>query len=403
MEMGFPLVGHSESLNIAVAYPDSFFLMKANNHYDLAIVGGGLAGLSLSIQLAQAGRQVVLFEKECYPFHKVCGEYISMESREFLIRLGLPLADWHLPVIDRLLITSPNGESIRAALPLGGFGISRYKLDASLAEIARKSGVILLEKTKVYDIFWAEGKHRIECSAGSFFATVTAACYGKKSNLDVKWKRLFTQDNRSTNYVGVKYHVIANLPVPEIALHNFPGGYCGISKIEEDKYCFCYLTKSENLKNNGQSIPDMEKNILKQNPVLGKILNEMIVVTEEPVTIAQISFSKKTQIENHVLCIGDAAGMITPLCGNGMSMALHASKIAAESIAQFLSGISNREEMEKNYQNNWNRLFANRLRTGRIIQRFFGQKFWSVVLIRILKPFPFFVRALIRQTHGNSF
>ncbi len=42
-----------------------------------AIIGGGLAGLSLSIQLAKAGFKVVLFEKEKYPYHKVCGEYLS--------------------------------------------------------------------------------------------------------------------------------------------------------------------------------------------------------------------------------------------------------------------------------------------------------------------------------------
>ena len=47
---------------------------------DCGIVGGGLAGLTLAIQLADAGYAVVLFEKEKYPFHKVFGEYISMES-----------------------------------------------------------------------------------------------------------------------------------------------------------------------------------------------------------------------------------------------------------------------------------------------------------------------------------
>jgi len=48
--------------------------------YDAAIIGGGLAGLALSIQLSKKGYRVILFEKEQYPFHKVCGEYISMES-----------------------------------------------------------------------------------------------------------------------------------------------------------------------------------------------------------------------------------------------------------------------------------------------------------------------------------
>ena len=377
--------------------------MSANHKFDLAIVGGGLAGLSLSIQLARVGWQVVLFEKEFYPFHKVCGEYISMESRKFLTGLGLPLDDWKLPVIERLVVSSPNGESIRASLPLGGFGISRYKLDAALADIARMAGVTLLEHTKVHDVYWEDGRHRIQTTAGIFTAAVTAACFGKKSNLDVKWKRPFIQDDRATNYVGVKYHVLADLPESEIGLHNFPGGYCGISKIEGNRYCLCYLTKSENLKNNRQSVSDMEKNILKQNPVLEKILNEMTILSEEPVTIAQINFSKKSQVENHVFCIGDAAGMITPLCGNGMSMALHGSKIAAESIAHFLSGQITRPELEKSYQKNWNRLFARRLRTGRIIQQFFGKKRMSVILIRILKPFPFLVRALIRQTHGKPF
>jgi flavin-dependent dehydrogenase len=193
------------------------------------------------------------------------------------------------------------------------------------------------------------------------------------------------------------------LPEQEIALHNFPGGYCGISKIEDGRYCLCYLTKSENLKNNGQSIPAMEEKILKQNPALRKLLEEVVRLFDEPVTIAQISFSKKTQVENHVLCIGDAAGMITPLCGNGMSMALHASRIAAESTAAFLENRVTRDEMEKSYQENWNRQFAGRLKTGRLIQRFFGKPFWSVVLIRIMKPFPFLVRSLIRQTHGEKF
>src|SRR5712675_2148016 len=113
--------------------------MNEAGKYDVAIVGGGLAGLALSIQAAKAGYKTILFEKETYPFHKVCGEYISLESWNFLEELGLPLSDWNLPVIRRLLLSSPNGTSIEHELPLGGFGISRYKIDAALAGIARAS------------------------------------------------------------------------------------------------------------------------------------------------------------------------------------------------------------------------------------------------------------------------
>jgi flavin-dependent dehydrogenase len=146
----------------------------------------------------------------------------------------------------------------------------------------------------------------------------------------------------------------------------------------------------------------MEDKVLKTNPVLRKLLEEAVFLFEEPVTIAQISFAKKSQTENHVLCVGDAAGMITPLCGNGMSMAFHASKIASASITSFLNNEIKRDEMELKYKNDWNQQFSSRLRTGRFIQRFFGNPFLSTFLIRIMKPFPFIVRALIRQTHGDK-
>jgi menaquinone-9 beta-reductase len=388
--MGVPMVNHSSFMNV-------------DRKYDVAIVGGGLAGLSLSILLSRNNYRVCLFEKESYPFHKVCGEYISMESWDFLIRLGLPLETWDLPKIHQLHITSPGGNSITETLPLGGFGISRYKLDAAMASLAKHVGVDLFENNKVNNIYFEDGVHAVESSSGLFVATVACACYGKKSNLDVKWRRRFMKMDGTQNYVGVKYHVRANLPESQIALHNFPGGYCGISRIEDGRYCLCYLTVSENLKKNGQSIADMEDRVLKQNPALRKLLEEVSVIYDEPVTIAQISFAKKSQVENHVLCIGDAAGMITPLCGNGMSMALHGSKIAAGSIDKFLSRQVSREEMERTYQKNWNRQFAKRLRTGRLIQRFFGNAFWSGFLIRALKPFPYLVRILTRQTHGQSF
>src|SRR5580765_366542 len=179
--------------------------MSTTRIYDLAIVGGGLAGLSLSILMARNGRRVVLFEKETYPFHKVCGEYVSMESHDFLCNLGLPLDEWQLPLINKLYITSPNGEFIRANLPLGGFGISRFKLDSALANIAKDKGVTVFENTKVYDSQFKDGIHYIQTSAGLFSAPVMAACYGKKSNLDVKWKRRFVRNDKGTNFIGVKY------------------------------------------------------------------------------------------------------------------------------------------------------------------------------------------------------
>ena len=111
-----------------------------SNIFDVGIIGGGLAGLSLSILLAQAGYKIVLFEKEKYPFHRVCGEYISLESRKFIESLGCKLTRLDLPIIKKLIVSAPNGDFIKANLDLGGFGISRFFIDNELKKIAVKYG-----------------------------------------------------------------------------------------------------------------------------------------------------------------------------------------------------------------------------------------------------------------------
>lgn len=373
--------------------------------FTVAIVGGGLAGLSLSILLAKAGHKVVLFEKEKYPFHKVCGEYISMESWNFLERLGLNLAQLNLPFIKKLLVSSPNGHFIKSDLDPGGFGISRYYLDNRLKEIASESGVTIHDETKVNEVLFEDEIFLVKFNGGQVEASMVAGSFGKKSNLDVKWQRDFIRQkpNKLNNYIGVKYHVKYDSPNDTIALHNFDNGYCGISKIEENKYCLCYLTTAKNLNKNEGSIKKMEEKVLCRNPFLNRIFSEAQFLFSEPVTISQISFDKKTQVQNHLLMTGDAAGMITPLCGNGMSMALHSSKIAFDSIDLFLAQKITREEMENRYASQWQQEFSSRLRNGRMIQKLFGKVTLTNFFVKSIKHFPFLIQQMIRATHGREF
>jgi len=379
--------------------------LQGVGEYDIAIVGGGLAGLALSIQAAKAGYKTVLFEKEKYPFHKVCGEYISLESWNFLESLGLPLNEMKLPIIKQLNVSSPDGKLFEQALPLGGFGISRYKLDYELSEIAKNSGVTVLEETKVNDVAFQDDEFFIQSAIVNLKSKIVCGSFGKRSNLDVKWNRNFIQQkaNKLNNYIGVKYHIKTQYPANLISLHNFEHGYCGISKIEDDKYCLCYLTTAENLKKSNNNIQQMEKEILFQNPYLKKIFSEAEFLYDAPVTISQISFNKKAQIENHVLMVGDAAGMITPLCGNGMSMALHGSKLAFHCVDTFLQNKITRMQMEEQYQLAWNKQFAKRIKAGRMIQQFFGKSTVTNLFIQLFKSFPFIAKPLIRLTHGRPF
>lgn len=372
--------------------------------YDVAIIGGGLAGLTASIQLAKAGHSVILLEKEKYPFHKVCGEYISLESWDFLTGLGVPLKEMNLPLIDTLFLTAPGGKAFTAKLPLGGFGISRYKLDAFLADLARQNGVHLVEEAKVDNVLFNKNFH-VHFHSKEITAKVCCAAYGKRANLDIKWKRSFLEatNKRLDNYVGIKYHIKTDWQQNIIGLHNFENGYCGISKIEDDEYCLCYMTNARNFENCNNNIQKVEENILYKNPHLKKIFLSSEKCKSFPVAISQINFNKKKQVENHVLMIGDAAGMITPLCGNGMSIAFHTSKIAAELINDFLEGKIPRKDMEHLYAKQWQIFFSGRLKTGRTLQRFFGNSNLSNFFVSTLKLLPFMSRPIIKMTHGKPF
>ena len=308
-----------------------------------------------------------------------------------------------LPVIDTLFLTAPNGKSFTAKLPLGGFGISRYLLDHRLALLARENGVHLLEETKVDDVSFDEqfairfASRKID--QNTITAKVCCAAFGKRSNLDMKWKRAFLnhQDKKLDNYVGIKYHVQTRWQANVIGLHNFKDGYCGISKIEDDKYCLCYMTKAENLKNCSNDIRLLEEKVLSQNPHLKKIFSENKIMPGFPVAVSQINFHKKEQVKDHVLMLGDAAGMITPLCGNGMSIALHTAKISSQLIHQFLTGKIGRQHMEEQYKQQWQHNFAQRLQTGRMLQNFFGNSGLSNFFVSLFKALPFLAKPVIQN------
>ena len=377
--------------------------MSNGKLYDVAIAGGGLAGLSAAILLGKQGKRVVLFEKEKYPFHKVCGEYISLESWQFLVSLGVPLTAWDLPVITRLSVSSPDGTELNQQLPLGGFGVSRYRIDDELKNIAKQNNVELMQETKVQEIDFNGNAFAIITDKGEWTSLVCCSGAGKRSNLDVKWKRKFIQQKPGplNNYIGVKYHAVLEHPRTLISLHNFKNGYCGISPVEENKTCICYLTTASNLRDSGNDIKQMEKKFLFRNVFLKEAFENASIIYDKPLTISQVSFDKKEQVVDHVLMLGDAAGMITPLCGNGMSMALFSSRIAVELVLKFLSGDISRAGMEEEYRKKWNRTFGRRLFTGRVIQSLFGKEWITNKTVSILKRFPQMVSAIIRQTHGN--
>jgi flavin-dependent dehydrogenase len=365
----------------------------------VVVVGGGLAGLVSSSLLAKKGRNVLLVEKKDYPFHRVCGEYISNEALDFLKREKLFPLDLEIPQINQFLFSDTAGNSVKTQLDLGGFGISRFVLDEFMYRQALGFGVKFRTSTQVVSVDFDAQSDQFCVEMGDqsvLLAKYVIGAFGKRSRLDKTMNRPFMQ--KRSPFIGVKYHVEADFVRDTVALHNFEGGYCGINAIELGKFNLCYLGSREQLRKFG-SVEEMEREVLWQNPILKTLFTESNFLFDKPEVINEINFEPKKPVENHVLMAGDSAGLITPLCGNGMAMAIHAGKLAAEAILFS----KKREEQEIWYERKWKAEFENRLWVGRTVQNLFGAKSASVLTRKLLKYAPFIAQQIIKNTHGRPF
>lgn len=367
--------------------------------FDVLIIGGGLAGLSAAIHLRKHNVSVVLIEKNDYPKHKVCGEYISNEVLPYMNYLGVDVFKLGAKDISKFEISTVKSKPITAVLPLGGFGISRYTLDNALYSKAKELGALVLQDS-VLNVQFLEDKFTVETKEnGQYTSKIVIGAYGKRTNLDIKLKRDFI--NNKSPYLAVKTHVKGLFPEDVVALHNFEGGYCGVSKVEDDSINLCYIVDFETFKKY-KNIEEFQQQVVFKNTYLKSIFVKSTPVFEAPLTISQISFERKSPVEQHIIMCGDSAGMIHPLCGNGMSMAIRSAQMASELIIEYLQKkITSREVLEKSYQKAWSKAFKNRLNIGHVVSNLFNHSTLAEFSMLVLKKLPFLVPQIIKRTHGK--
>lgn len=366
---------------------------------DVLIIGGGLAGLSSAIHLLKFGLKVTLIEKNEFPKHKVCGEYISNEVIPYLNYLDIDISLLKPSNITDLEFSNPKGKIISAKLPLGGFGISRYVLDHYLFEKAKELGCKIIQDTVTESRFIENEFYVITTTNLKFKSKIVIGAFGKRSNMDQKLERDFIF--KKSSWLAVKAHYSGILSNHLVGLHNFEGGYCGVSKVENNKINICYLANYETFKKY-KNIEDFQYEVVSKNPNLKAVFDRSTLLFEKPLTISQISFEKKSAVKNHILMIGDTAGLIHPLCGNGMAMAIHSAKIASELTIDFLNNkIDSRKKLEEKYQQIWNMNFKTRLAMGRFLSRLLIHEKLSAFVMQLLIIFPFLLTFIIKKTHGK--
>ncbi len=336
---------------------------------DVAVIGGGLAGLSAGIALARRGWKVTLYESGNYPRHRVCGEFLSPECVAALDALDVRRAfDAHRPpTITQTRVTTSDGARWSRALPAVAYGLSRYALDALLAEAAVKAGVRLRTGTTVTGVAGSlDNSFTMQTRNDTTTARVVIGAHGKRSRLDRTLARPFTR--QGAGFVGLKMHYDGPSTGNRVELHAFDGGYCGLSHVEGGAVNLCLLARSDRLTAAG-SIPAFVDWMGSQNPALGTWLRDAAPRLDRWQAIAQVSFARKSPVAHDLLMTGDAAGLISPLAGDGMGMAFDGGLLAAHHADAYLRGDTTADILRREYSAAWEHQFRERLRVGGLLQR----------------------------------
>lgn len=380
--------------------------------WDAAVIGGGPAGCSAAIRLAGQGMRVILLEAKTYPHDKMCGEFLSPECHGLLARLDMTERIQRLnPVaITHTRLTAPDGALWEAPLPGQAIGISRRVLDAALAEWAEAAGVMVFQGIMVRAVTgnFADGFSLETAGRSGTVVPLTArtviAAHGKRGALDRAMNRAFIAQKQP--FVAIKAHFHGPAIPGRVELHTFPGGYCGLSEIEGDARVVCFLAEERvfQAQDGGMhgGVDAFVTWMASQNPRLGAWLKEAERIHPRWISIAQVPFVDKPAMEGDVLMAGDSAGLIVPLAGNGISMALEGGMLAADQLGRWLRGDLPADDLRREYPAAWRQRFSGRLRLGRMLQPLMLRPKTAGLALRLLNRLPGLGAALVAGTRGKT-
>jgi flavin-dependent dehydrogenase len=361
----------------------------------IAIVGAGPAGTSLAIRLAGSGFEVVLIEREKFPRHKLCGEFISPECLEHFRVLGV-LDEMLAAGGERVLETvfyAPNGRHVTVPSawlgnPLGALGLSRAEMDWRLLERARAAGVEVLEETQVVGVLFDKtdvcgvkvksktGETREITADLTFDATGRANVLAKlavKSRSGEKGRRGEKSEIRNpkseirNRLVGFKAHLEnVNLERARCEIYFFRGGYGGLNFVENNRANHCFLIKADLVKKYIGQTNLLVEEIIFQNKRARETMQDARLATDWLAVSVDGFGLKDLNPAKNLFAVGDAAAFIDPFTGSGMLMALESAEILAEALIEHPFSPAAAAE---NYKLNFQQRFQKRLRICALMRR----------------------------------
>ncbi len=394
--------------------------------YDALVIGGGPAGSALAALLARAGRRVALCERDNFPRDKLCGEFLSGESRRLLAELGClgELEALRPAAIRAFHFSAPSGAICRAALPSPALGISRRALDDVLLRHAARSGAAVLQGVQARGVealaptgsrpleYRVDLRSQVRAAATDrLTAGLVVAAHGRRARLDAELGRSFLR--RTHPHVGLKRHHrprsgaagkrLASELDGAIEIHAFRGGYCGISFVESGVVNVCMLVGEPFLASLASSRwADVREALCRANLRLAERLDALEPSEDSVHAVAGIPFSFKERSSEGILFVGDAAGMIAPFCGDGQAMALRSAQLLAELIlaAPIQLRDADSRALARRWEKCWRREFGLRMRVGRLLQPLLVGGWTTDAALRFAALTPAIPSWIARATRG---
>ena len=371
---------------------------------DVIVIGAGLAGSGLATQLATQGWDVLLLERDHFPRHKVCGEFLSPEAQQSLQALGLDdaVATLTPSLLSQAKFVSRRGFALQLPLPGYAWGVSRYALDTALAIGAQHAGVELHTGVTVRGYQAVDGAFLVQTRDADGPAvvrarTVIAAC-GRhtQAGLPPQSRSAAAQ----ARYVGVKCHFDQVEMPTQVELFMLPGGYVGINPIEGGRVNVCFLIAYATFAQAGKRLEPLLDKAAQWNPAFGQRLAHGRFLPETAAVVAPVDTYRPAAPWAGLACIGDTAAMIPPLCGDGMAMALRSAELCGPLAHDFLRGVLSLADWEACYRQRWFAEFSHRLRLGRFLQSWLNVPLLSDLFVGVGHLAPPLAHYLVQATRG---
>lgn len=347
----------------------------------VVIAGAGPAGSSLAIRLAGQKHDVTLVERDVFPRHKLCGEFISPECLRHFRELGADEAIlqaggeriYETRFYDRRgrSFTVPTSMLDEQAAALS---LSRAEMDLRLLERAKACGVSVIEGASVTRAEVSEGRLRSIVVQGSdepleadLFVDATGRNRALTRLVERSLSRPRSGAERKPVAVGYKAHFRLSKRTPGVCeIFSFPGGYGGLSPIEDGLSNLCFLVTPQAARRFGPAADDLVAATVVRNEKAALSLagSER---SAEWLAVSVTSFGRASSSPlNNLVEVGDASAFIDPFTGSGMLMALESSALLADAVAAHGSDIS---ALRSQYLRRYDAAFAQRLRICSILRQ----------------------------------